>query len=138
MLVKQISVFLPNKPGQALLPAKALGDAGIDLCAISLADSSDFGILRIITRDYERAIDILKSQGFITNLTDLIGVVAENVSGGLSSLLSVFEKENINIEYFYSYLPRKNSEAIMFFRVESPEGAVEKLLRNGVRLAREF
>jgi len=138
MLVKQISVFLPNKPGQAFLPVKALGDAGVDLRAISLADTSDFGILRIITHDYARAMDILKSQRFITNLTDLIGVAVENVSGGLSSLLSVFEKESINIEYFYSYLPYEGQQAIMFFRVENPESAVEKLLKNKVKIVKDF
>jgi hypothetical protein len=138
MLIKQISVFVSNKPGQALLPIKALGDAGIDLSAISLADTSEYGILRLITRNYARAMDILRMQGFVTNLTDLIGVSIEDVPGGLSSLLSVFEKEGMNIEYFYSYLPRKDKQAIMFFRVENPMPAVEKLIKNNVKLVNDF
>ena len=138
MLVKQISVFIENKPGQAFKPIKALAAAGIDLCAISIADTSDFGILRMITRDNEKAINVLKGAGFTTKVTELIGAVVENVPGGLSNLLSVFEKENINIEYFYSFLPRHNEEAIMFFKVEEDKEAIKKLKKNKIRLCEGF
>ena len=134
MLVKQISVFIENKSGQAFKPIKALADAGIDLRAVSIADTSDFGILRMIVRNSEKAIKVLKDAGFTTNITELIGAVVENAPGGLSNLLWIFEKENINIEYFYSFLPRYNEEAIMFFRVEKSEEAVEKLMKNNVKL----
>jgi len=138
MLVKQISVFIENKSGQAFKPIETLAAAGIDLCAISIADTSDFGILRMITRDNEKAVNVLKGAGFITKVTELIGAVVENVPGGLSKLLSVFEKENISIEYFYSFLPRHNEEAIMFFKVEEDKEAIEKLTKNGVRLCEGF
>ncbi len=134
MLVKQISVFVENKTGQALEPIKALAAAGIDLCAVSIADTDDFGILRMITRSNDKAIDALKNAGFTINVSELIGVIVENIPGGLSNVLSIFEKENIDIEYFYSFMPRQNEEAIMFFKVEETQAAIEKLLKNGVKL----
>jgi hypothetical protein len=134
MLVKQISVFTENKPGQAFEPIKALAAAGIDLCAVSIADTNDFGILRMITRSNEKAISVLKDAGFTINVSELIGVVVENTPGGLSAVLSIFEKENINIEYFYSFMPRENEEAIMFFKVEETPAAIEKLLKSDIKL----
>jgi hypothetical protein len=140
MLIKQISVFIEkDKPGQVFKPAKVLANAGIDLCAISISDNADnVGILHMITRDNEKAVKALKEAGFTTNVTELIGAVVENVPGGLSNLLSVFEKENINIEYFYSFMSKHNEEAIMFFRVEKNKEAVEKLEKNGVRLCKSI
>ena len=137
MLVKQISVFIENKPSQAYKPVEALAAADVDLCAISIADTSDFGILRMITRDNEKAIKVLKDAGFTTKVTELIGAIVENAPGALSNLLSIFEKENINIEYFYSFLPNHSEEAIMFFRVEESKEAIEKLMKNNVRLLSE-
>ncbi|MCL2282121.1 MAG: hypothetical protein FWC26_02260 [Fibromonadales bacterium] len=133
-MVKQISVFIGAKPGQAYKPIKALGDANIDLCAVSIGDTIDFGILRMITRDNDKAVSALKAAGFTVNLTDLIGVVVQNEPGGLANLLTVFEEECINIEYFYSFVPRKNEEAIMFFKVEEASEALEKLKKHSVTL----
>ena len=134
MLVQQISVFIENKPGQALKPIVALADAGIDLCAISIADTKDFGILRIITRDNEKAIKILKEIGCTTTQNDLIGVVVEDTPGGLAAVLQVFKEEDINIEYLYSYLPRQNQQAIMFFKVEQTQTAKKKLDKHRLKL----
>ncbi|MDR3001890.1 MAG: hypothetical protein LBU89_11575 [Fibromonadaceae bacterium] len=133
-MIKQISVLVENKSGQAYKPIKVLGDAGVDICAISVADTIDFGILRIITRDNDKAVEVLKQAGCTVNLADLVGAVVENEPGGLANLLTVFEKEGINIEYFYSFLPRKGEEAIMFFKVEETATALEKLKKHGVKL----
>jgi len=134
-MIKQISVLIENVPGQAYKPIKVLGEAGIDVCAVSVGDTEDFGILRMITRDNDNAISVLKKAGFTVNLADLIGVVVEDHPGGLANLLTVFEKENINIEYFYSFIPRKGEEAIMFFKVEEIDPALYKLKRHEVVLA---
>ena len=134
MLVKQISVYIQNKPGQAYRPIKALGDAGVDLCAIQIADSSDFGILRMITRDNAKAAKALRDVGCTVAETELIGAIVKNVPGGLAHLMSFFDTENINIEYFYSYLPKQNEEVIMFFKVEQPNDAIQKLIKHEVRL----
>jgi len=137
-MVKQISVLLEAKKGQAYKPVKVLGEAGVDVCAVSVGDTNDFGILRIITRDNDKAVNVLKSAGFTVNLTDLIGAVIPNEPGGLASLLAVFEKENIDIEYFYSFVPRKNEEAIMFFKVEEASAALGKLKKHNVVLVETF
>ena len=133
-MIKQISVLIENEQGKAYKPIKALGEAGVDICAISVGDTVDFGILRMITRDNIKAVDALKKAGFTVNLTDLIGTVVENAPGGLANLLAVFETEGINIEYFYSFLPRKDEEAMMFFRVEDISSALEKLKKHNVIL----
>ncbi|MCL1956774.1 MAG: ACT domain-containing protein [Fibromonadales bacterium] len=134
-MIKQISVLIENEPGQAYKPINVLGEAGIDVCAVSVGDTEDFGILRMITRDNNNAVNILKKAGFTVNLTDLIGVVVEDHPGGLANLLTVFEKENINIEYFYSFIPRKGEKAIMFFKVEEIDAALDKLKKHNVVLA---
>jgi len=134
-MIKQISVLIENEPGQAHKPIKVLGEAGIDVCAVSVGDTLDFGILRMITRDNDSAVNVLKKAGFTVNLTDLIGVVVEDHPGGLANLLTVFEKENINIEYFYSFIPRKGEEAIMFFKVEEIDAALDNLKKHKVTLA---
>jgi hypothetical protein len=134
-MIKQISVLIDNERGQAYKPIKVLGDAGIDVCAISVGDTADFGILRLITRDNENAVSELKKAGFTVNLTDLIGIVVENHPGGLAKILSVFEKESIDLEYFYSYL---GEEAIMFFKVEKIDAALGKLKKHSVKLVVEL
>jgi hypothetical protein len=133
-MIKQISVLIENKPGQAYKSIKVLGDAGVDVCAISVGDTEDFGILRMITRDNDNAVNVLKKAGFTVNLTDLIGVAVENHPGGLAGLLTVFEKESINIEYFYSFVPGKGEEAIMFFKIEDIGAALDKLKKHNVVL----
>jgi len=133
-MIKQISVLIENESGQAYKPIKVLGEAGVDVCAISVGDTADFGILRMITRDNENAVSVLKKAGFTVNLADLIGAVVEDHPGGLANLLAVFEEENINIEYFYSFIASKGEEAIMFFKVEAIAPALEKLKKHSVRL----
>lgn len=137
-MVKQISVLLEAKKGQAYKPIKVIGGAGVDICAVSVGDASDFGILRLITRDNDKAVGVLKAAGFTVNLTDLIGAVVQNEPGGLASLLAVFEEESIDIEYFYSFVPRKNEEAIMFFKVEEASAALDKLKKRNVVLVETF
>jgi hypothetical protein len=133
-MIKQISVLIENASGQAYKPIRVLGEAGVDVCAISVGDTVDFGILRMITRDNENAVSVLKKAGFTVNLADLIGAIVEDHPGGLANLLAVFEKENINIEYFYSFIASKGEEAIMFFKVEDIAPALEKLKKHNVRL----
>jgi len=133
-MIKQISVLIENESGQAYKPIKVLGEAGVNVCAISVGDTADFGILRMITRDNENAVSVLKKAGFTVNLADLIGAVVEDHPGGLANLLAVFEEENINIEYFYSFIASKGEEAIMFFKVEAIDAALEKLKKHSVRL----
>jgi hypothetical protein len=137
-MIKQISVLIENESGQAYKPIKVLGEAGVDVCAVSVGDTVDFGILRMITRDNENAVKVLKKAGFTVNLADLIGAVVEDHPGGLANLLAVFEKENINIEYFYSFIASKGEEAIMFFKVEDIAPALEKLKSHNVRLVEEL
>jgi len=134
-MIKQISVLIENEPGQAYKPIKVLAEAGVDVCAVSVGDTADFGILRMITRNSDNAINVLKKAGFTVNLTDLIGVVVEDHPGSLAKLLTVFEKECINIEYFYSFIPKKGEDAIMFFKVEEIDAALEKLKKHNIILA---
>jgi hypothetical protein len=132
MLVKQISVFVENKPGQAHKPIKALSDAGIILDAVSVSGTTDYGILRIITNDSKRALMVLQEAGCTANTTDLIGITIEETSTEWSYILEIFALENINIEYFYSYIPRAGKQVITLFKVASPTEVITKLKAHNI------
>src|SRR5512142_2297213 len=99
MKVEQISVFIENKSGRLAEIARLLGDAGVNIRALSLADTSDFGILRLIVNDREKAKTFLKEKGFTVSKTDVVAVEVPDRPGGLSSILQTLDSEKINVEY---------------------------------------
>lgn len=135
MSVKQISVFLENRPGCLNEMTQALADAQIDLRGLSLAETSDFGIVRLIVDDVLGTATVLKDSGFVASLTDVLAVEVPNVPGGLNKVLCVLNKAGINIEYMYAILGNKKSEtAYMIFRVSDNEKAAMALEKESVTI----
>ncbi|NMB33439.1 MAG: acetolactate synthase [Clostridium sp.] len=134
MLVKQISIFLENKSGRLAEVTKVLEDNRIDIGALSLADTTDFGILRLIVNDPDGAKRILKDNDFTVSCTDVIAVAVPDRPGGLARALEILNKESVEIEYMYAFVGRAEDVALVILRVENPADAADKLLRNGVRV----
>lgn len=134
MLVKQISVFLENKSGRLAEVTKSLGASDIDISALSIADTTDFGILRLITNNPEKAEEILKENGFAVSCTSVIAIAVADKPGGLAKALEALEKENIGIEYMYAFVGKTSDEALVILRVESPEKAIDVLKSNNIKV----
>ncbi len=135
MSVKQISVFLENRPGCLREMTKALADAKIDLRGLSLAETSDFGIVRLIVDDVLGTATVLKSARFVASLTDVLAVEVPNVPGGLDRVLAVIDDAGVNVEYMYAILGNKKSDtAYMIFRVNDNAKASSALENDGVKL----
>ena len=130
-MIKQIAVFLENEEGKASACCKVLKDAGINLLALSIADTHDFGILRILTGDNEKALQALKNAGYLASLVELVGVEVPNQSGALADLLILLG--GINVEYMYSYA-EADGHAKIAFKTATPEKAVEILLAAGAKV----
>lgn len=134
MKVKQISIFLENKSGRLAQVTGVLGDNGINIRALSIADTTDFGILRLIVNDPDQAYRVLKDAGFTVSTTDVIAVEVVDEPGGLASALRSLDRAGINIEYLYAFLQKSSSAALVVFRVEQLEEAVKALQDSGIRI----
>ncbi len=134
MVVEQISIFMENKPGRLAEVTRALSDAEINIRALSLADTSDFGILRIIVEDHEKAKNILKEKGFTTGRTTVVAVEVDDTPGGLNRILEILAEHAINVEYMYSFVQRDTENATMIFRFDKAEKAVEALTAHNIHI----
>lgn len=132
MKVEQISIFLENKSGRLAEVAGVLAGAGINVRALSLADTTDFGILRLIVNDTEKAKQVLRANGFTVGKTEVIAVEVPDRPGGLAHILSVMKNEGINVEYMYAFVQRSGGNAIIIFRFDELEKAIEALQKSGV------
>ena len=131
MKVEQISIFLENKPGTLESATRTLRDAGINIRALSLADTSDFGVLRLIVNDVEKAKQVLKDAGFTVGRTSVVAVLVPDRPGGLHSILEVLSREKINVEYMYAFVERSGENAIIIFRFNMTDRAIEVLQKSG-------
>ena len=138
MLVKQLSVFLENKSGRLNHLTKALGENGVNILTLSIADTMDFGIVRFITRDNDKALKVLKSAGFTVSQTELIGVEVGDKPGALNETLDILEKNNIGVEYLYSFVLSDSHTAKILFKVADNNKAVSVLKKNNVKLLSEM
>ncbi len=134
MKLEQISIFLENKSGRLAEVTRVLADAGINIRALSLADTADFGILRLIVNDTEKAKQVLKENGFTVGKTEVIGVEVPDRPGGLAGILEVLQKEDINVEYMYAFVQKSGDSAIIIFRFDELDRAIEALQKAGVRV----
>ena len=135
MSVKQISVFLENKPGKLKNMTGVLAQAGIDMRAPSLAETKDFGIARIIVDDVFEAVNVLKDADFVASLTSVLAVAVPDEPGGLDKLLQIFSDAQVNIEYMYAFLGSKDTKhAYMIFRVADTKSAESKLTGKGLKI----
>lgn len=134
MRVEQISVFLENKSGRLAEVTDVLANAGINIRALSLADTADFGILRLIVNDTERAKQVLKDNGFTVGKTEVIAVEVPDRPGGLAGILDVLKERGVNVEYMYAFVQKSKENAIIIFRFDEIEKAIEGLTTAGVKI----
>lgn len=137
MKVEQISIFLENKSGRLAEVTRLLGEGGINIRALTLADTSDFGILRLIVSDNARALKILKEAGFTVGKTEVVAVEVPDRPGGLAEILDRLGKAGTNVEYMYAFVEKSGDDAVVIFRFDDPEQAVELLQQSGVRILPE-
>ncbi|MFZ5647736.1 MAG: ACT domain-containing protein [Bacillota bacterium] len=134
MKIKQISVFLENKSGRLAKVTRVLGENSLNIRALSIADTTDFGILRLIVNDPDTAYKVLKEAGFSVNSTDVIAVEIPDVPGGLAAPLECLRDSCINIEYLYAFLTRASKAALVVFRVEQIDEAIKVLQDKGIKI----
>ena len=133
MTVKQISVFLENKPGKLADFTDVLSKNEIDMRALSLAEAEDFGIVRIIVDDVYNASTVLKDAGYVFSITKVLAVAIPDEPGGLSKVIRTLGDNDVNVEYMYAFTTKKEGVAYMIFRVQDNKKAVEVLQKNGIR-----
>lgn len=132
MTIPQISVFLENKAGQLADITGILSENQVNMRAINIAETTDYGVLRLIVDDASRASSILLKQGFILTMTPVVGVAVPDTPGGLSRVLSVISDAGIDVEYMYSVFGQKDGQACMIFRVADSDGMTAVLEKSGI------
>ena len=134
MKVRQLSLILENKPGALSRPVKLLARAKINILTLSLADTQQFGILRVIVRDWETAKSLLEKQGFVVKVSDLVAVEVADKSGGLADILGAVEKARVNVEYMYGFTLKREGKGVLAFRFDDPDRAIEALRKAGLSM----
>lgn len=134
MRVKQISIFIENRSGRLREVADVLGKNTINIRALSLADTSDYGILRLIVDNPEKARDVLKRDNFTLSETDVIAVEVADKPGGLSEVLDILGETGINVEYMYAFVEKSSNNAVIIFRIEDIETAIKVLGEKNIRI----
>jgi len=131
MKVEQISIFMENKPGGLEHVTRVLADADINIRALSLADTSDFGILRLILNNTNTAEKALQDEGFTVRRSDVVAVEIPDRPGGMHGISKVLAAENVNVEYAYAFVERSGENAIIIFRFDDIDRGIKVLLENG-------
>jgi len=134
MRVKQLSVFLENKGGRLAEVLATLAAEGINIRALALADTRDFGVLRIIVNDVEKAHAVLTDNGITASETDVLAVEVPDTPGGLAGILELLGQQQVSVEYMYAFVAASRDKAIMIFRFDNPDQATGALQRGGVRI----
>lgn len=135
MKVVQLSTFLENRMGAVRGPIEALANAGIDVATLTLADTSEFGILRLVVKDHERAKSVLEKAGYVVNVAELLPVEVDDRAGGLAQVLERIDRSGIAIEYLYAFAsPPTPGKAVLLFRYEDPLAARRALTSWGVKV----
>ena len=127
MKVEQLSIFLENKAGRLAKVTRTLKEANINIRALSLADTSEFGILRLIVNDHEKAKAVLKEQGFTVGRTSVVAVEVDDKPGGLDAILHLLSENDINVEYMYAFVQTGRKSATLILRFDNTDRALEVL-----------
>ena len=135
MFIKQLSIFVENKPGRLHAIMDALSDNGINISALSIADTTDFGILRVIVSDIEKARAVLKEIGVISKVTDVIAVYIDHKVGGLAAVLDHISDAGLSINYMYAFLGRTEGKALMVMKPDDMDAATKVFNEKGIKLA---
>ncbi len=136
MFIKQLSIFVENKVGRLQNIVNALGENDVNISALSIADTTDFGILRIIVDNPDKAKLVLKGMGVISKTTDVVAVYIDDRSGGLAAVLNLVSNAGIGIEYMYAFLGRREGKALMVLKADDEEMLEQVLTSHGVELAK--
>jgi hypothetical protein len=131
MKIKQISLFLENKPGHLNAICRTLADAGINIVTLSLADTQQFGIVRLIVEEWQKAKEILEAAGYVVNVREVVAAAVADRPGGMTEILDIIGKASVNIEYMYAFTFRHGKEAVLVFRFDNPDRAIEALTAAG-------
>lgn len=134
MKVRQISIFLENRSGRLSGVLKEVGRAGLNIRALSLADTSDFGILRLIVDDVDKCVTMLRDTGHTVSLTEVLAVEVPDHPGGLAGILDILSAAGLNVEYMYAFVSRVTEKAVVIFRFEDINAAIEALQKANVSI----
>ena len=134
MKITQISVFLENKKGRLYDAIRVLGEEGIDIKTLSIAENEDFGILRMIVDNPEQSLEVLKTHDFVASITEIVAVEVDDRPGGLARVLKVLDENKINIEYMYAFVEKRVDKAILVFRFDDLDRAIGVLTKNNIRV----
>lgn len=134
MKIPQLSVFLENRPGSLLPPLQLLAEAGLNLAGLSLADTAQFGILRLVLRDWARARELLERGGWVVKLNDMVAIDVDDAPGGLVRALEVLTAAGKDIEYMYAFYLRRDGRVVLLFRFDDPDGAIAALDDAGIAM----
>jgi hypothetical protein len=134
MKIQQLSLFSENKPGHIIAPCRLLAGEGIDIRALTLADSQRFGILRMIVSDWQKAKTLLENAGSVVKVTEVLAVEVPDHPGGLADVLGLFEGSGINIEYMYAFPFFRGERAVLIFRFDQPDAAIERLQKASINV----
>ena len=132
MKVKQLSLFPENKLGALSRPVKLLAKAKLNILTLSIADTQQFGILRFVLRDWEKAKQVLEKDGFVVKVSDMVAIEVANEPGGLADILLALEEARVNVEYMYGFTLRAEGKGVLAFRFDDPDGAIASLLNAGI------
>ena len=130
MKIKQLTLFLENKPGALGRPIRLLAKAKFNIVTLSIAEANQFGILRLILRDWEKAKKLLEKTGFVVKVTDMVAVEVADQPGGLAKILDVVEKAGLNVEFMYAFPNKRGDRAILVFRFDDPDNAIRILQKS--------
>lgn len=137
MFINQLSIFLENRSGQLAEITNLLSENSFDLRAINIAETSDYGVLRLICERWDEAKNLLKENGFIVSCTQVCAIAVPDIVGGLSKVLDIISNENIDIDYMYSVFGQTGGKAYMIFRVKDAEKLQETFHLNGIEIVGE-
>ena len=134
MKIHQLSVFLENKPGQLRAPCAALAAAGINIVTLSLADTEQFGILRLIVEDWVKAKQVLDQAGCVVKVTEVLALEVADQPGGMERILDLVDRAGLNIEYMYAFTEKRVDKGVLVFRFADPDAALRVLQNEGINI----
>jgi hypothetical protein len=137
MKINQISVFLENRKGRLHDVCALLGKGNVNIRALNVAESDDFGVLRMVVDKPQEALNLLKGSGFTANFSEIIAVEVDDQPGGLAHVLEILSENNVNIEYMYGFVEKASDKALLVFRFENPDKAIEILSKHKIKIIKK-
>ncbi|OPY53293.1 MAG: hypothetical protein A4E48_00816 [Methanosaeta sp. PtaU1.Bin060] len=133
--IKQISLFVENRPGRTANVAKTLSDAGVNIRALTIAEAGDFGVIRMVVDNPEKGYDVLKENAFTVSMTDVLAVEMKDTPGGLYEIVNTLGESGVNVDYAYAFVTAKAEKAMLILRVDDIAKARDVLSKKGVKMA---